>query len=365
MSDRSDCRRFPYPLRNCVWELTLACCFRCAYCGSSGGVPRDNELTTQECLDVAAQLADMGCARVSLIGGEIFMRPDWEEITAALTSRGVVTCIITNGYRITPEILAALRRVNIESVAVSLDGPRCAHDAFRQEGSYARALAAIETLTGAGIPVSVISTLRADNAPLLPEFYETLRQYPIFAWQLQACSPMGNANRNQVDVRFDGKQVTDFIAAHKTAQPFYICAADNIGYCSPLEPHIRGPLGTGFKGCSAGLQSIGIDSVGNVRGCESMYDERFIEGNLREQTLEQIWTAPHAFAYNRAFTPDLLTGPCAQCPHGDLCAGGCRSYNWFMGGRLYEAPACVSAPDPGTTDKKANSDTVPTPAAAE
>ena len=30
----------PYKLRSCVWELTLACCFRCAYCGSNGGKAR-------------------------------------------------------------------------------------------------------------------------------------------------------------------------------------------------------------------------------------------------------------------------------------------------------------------------------------
>ncbi len=90
---------FPYHIDSAVWELTLACCFRCAYCGSSGGIARENELTTCECLDTAAQLAGVGCKRVSLIGGEVFMRPDWEEITRALTSRGVKVCLITNGYR--------------------------------------------------------------------------------------------------------------------------------------------------------------------------------------------------------------------------------------------------------------------------
>lgn len=61
--------RVKYPLQSCVWELTLACCFSCRYCGSSGGRARDGELTTAECFSVAEQLADLGCKRVSLIGG--------------------------------------------------------------------------------------------------------------------------------------------------------------------------------------------------------------------------------------------------------------------------------------------------------
>ena len=77
----------PYTLLSCVWELTLACCFRCAYCGSNGGKARENELTTAECLDVARQLSELACRRVNLIGGEVFLRSDWETIVTALTSR--------------------------------------------------------------------------------------------------------------------------------------------------------------------------------------------------------------------------------------------------------------------------------------
>ena len=332
---------FPFKLRSCVWEITLACCFRCAYCGSSGGRARENELDLAECEDVARQLKEMGCRRVSMIGGEVFMRPDWKEIVRALTSRGIKTCIITNGFRMTEEIVGALRALNIESVAVSVDGPEDVHDAYRQKGSYKRAFEAIDALTGAGIPVSVISALRADNAPRIAEFYETLKRYPIFAWQLQACSPMGNADKNAVDVRFDAGEVIRFVAKTAPNAPFAVGIADNIGYFTPEEGSLRGRSGAVFTGCGAGLTSIGIDSVGNVRGCESMYDEHFNEGNLRERTLMDIWMDPGAFAYNRGFDESMLTGSCAGCPMGSVCAGGCRSYNYFTTGKLYENRLCA------------------------
>ena len=50
-----------FKLRSCVWEITLGCCFSCKYCGSKAGKARKNELTTEECLDVAKQLAELGC----------------------------------------------------------------------------------------------------------------------------------------------------------------------------------------------------------------------------------------------------------------------------------------------------------------
>ena len=43
------------------------------------------------------------------------------------------------------------------------------------------------------------------------------------------------------------------------------------------------------RGCQAGLKVVGIDRVGNVKGCESQYSDTFIEGNLRKELLEDIW----------------------------------------------------------------------------
>ena len=152
-----------FTLKKAVWEITLACCFSCRYCGSKGGKAREGELSTEECLSVAEQLAELGCRRVSLIGGEVFMRRDWKVIAGRMNERGIRVNIITNGFLFPEKLIADLKDVNIESVSVSLDGPKEVHDRYRQEGSYDRAVRAIEVLREGGIPVSVISTLNAEG----------------------------------------------------------------------------------------------------------------------------------------------------------------------------------------------------------
>lgn len=333
----------PYSLRSCVWEITLSCCFSCNYCGSKAGHARDNELSTEECLSVAKQLADNGCRRVSLIGGEVFMRSDWPIIAKALTSRNIKVSIITNGYLFSDNLIADMKNCNIESVAVSLDGPEAVHDMYRQKGSFKRAMQAIDVLTQNAIPVSVISTLHSKNVIYLDEMFEILKKKKIFAWQLQACSPMGNATDDGFSTDIDFQKVIGFVEKHIHNPCFAVGVADNIGYYSESEGSIRGNAnGKGiFLGCRAGLTSIGIDSIGNIRGCESLYDESFIEGNLREKTLHEIWNDPEAFSYNRHFTLDKLTGKCKDCVYGNRCAGGCRSYNYFTHGKLYESLRCV------------------------
>lgn len=330
-----------YRLRSAVWEITLACCFSCRYCGSGGGRARENELSTEECLDVCRQLAELGCRRVSLIGGEVFMRKDWLTVTEGLTSRGIAVNIITNGFLFSEKLIGELKSARIESVSVSLDGLRDVHDRYRQAGSWDRAVRAVDVLAEAGIPVSVITTLNAENAAQLDDFYAFLRQKPIGAWQLQACSPMGNAANGGVDFCFPVKQVIRFVEEKRRDAPFAMGIADNIGYWTDGEGGLRGNDDSAFDGCRAGLSAVGIDSVGNVRGCESLYDDRFIEGNLRERSLRAVWEDPNAFSYNRGFRPEMLSGACAACPYGSLCAAGCRSYNYFVHGKLYEAPRCA------------------------
>ena len=332
-----------YQLTRCVWEITLACCFSCKYCGSKGGKARENELSTVECLDIADQLADLGCGRVSMIGGEVFMRDDWKHIVSQLTGHGIRVNIITNGFTFHKELIEDLKKCLVESVSVSLDGPEMIHDKFRQIGSYQRAVLAIRVLGEAGIPVSVITTLNRENSEYLTDILETLKSFPIYAWQLQACSPMGNAANGGVDYAFDTARVIRFVEENAVKVPFALGVADNIGYFTPSEGSIRGNLSgkAYFKGCLAGICSIGIDSVGNVRGCESMYDDRFNEGNLRLESLREIWENPDNFSYNRKFSADLLTGKCSTCEMGKFCAGGCRSYNYFVHGKLYEAPSCA------------------------
>ena len=193
------------------------------------------------------------------------------------------------------------------------------------------------------IIVSIISTLHSENILFLDEMFEILKNKKIFAWQLQACSPMGNASDDDFSTNIDFHKVIDFVEKHLHNPYFAVGVADNIGYYTESEGRIRGNSNgkAVFLGCRAGLTNIGIDSIGNVRGCESLYDESFIEGNLRDESLYDIWNNPDAFEYNRHFTVEYLTGKCRKCVYGSRCAGGCRSYNFFTHGRLYESLYCA------------------------
>ena len=95
-----------------------------------------------------------------------------------------------------------------------------------------------------------------------------------------------------------------------------------------------------MAGCQAGLSVVGMDSVGNVRGCESLQDDSFIEGNLRSESLTEIWHKEGNFPYNRNFSVDSLTGACRECDKAPRRRGGCRGMQHFVSPSGGENPYC-------------------------
>jgi MoaA/NifB/PqqE/SkfB family radical SAM enzyme len=95
--------RGPSGLVYVVWELTLRCDHACHHCGSRAATARDGELSTAEALSVVGQLGAMGTYEVTLIGGEAYLRDDWDEIARAIVAGGMRCSMTTGGRGMTAE----------------------------------------------------------------------------------------------------------------------------------------------------------------------------------------------------------------------------------------------------------------------
>ncbi|MBD3230192.1 MAG: radical SAM protein [Candidatus Lokiarchaeota archaeon] len=335
-----------YKLKTCIWELTLKCNMRCLHCGSKAGIDREHELNLDECLSIADELLELNCNLITLIGGEVFLYPGWEQIARKLSDGGSSVNIITNGYLMGKKQIREIKNAKLLNVGISLDGMRDNHNKIRNnDRSFDRVLKAFQLLNKENIPIGVVTTLLDFNFPDLEEMYDLLLEYDIPIWQLQIAHPMGNLEDKEIVLNPSKMpKLTSFIKEKRYKGKITVYAGDNIGYYDSNEAYIRN-VSSGlsvWEGCQAGLSVIGIDSVGNVKGCESIYSDEFIEGNLRNQSLAKIWNDPHKFAYNRKFDINDLEGNCKDCEFGKICKAGCRASNLFCTGNLYNNYFCRS-----------------------
>ena len=262
------------------------------------------------------------------------MNPDWDRIGAQLVSHGVKVNLISNGWTWKAAHVARAKEAGFSAAAFSLDGFEKEHDDFRQAGSFERVLSAIQSCVEGGLPVSINTTVNKLNQGILRELAVFIREKGAFSWQVQLATPSGNMGLHRdlvidpVDLLWIVPQLAELCQSN--SPKFFVAPADDIGYYGKPEPDLR--YGNGelpfWVGCHAGCQVIGIESNGNIKGClslpSSMHGEaKFMEGNVREKPLAEIWGGPRAFAFNREFSEEQLTGFCRVCRYRQFCRGGC------------------------------------------
>lgn len=325
---------------NAVWEITMGCNMRCKHCGSICEEPLADELTTEEALDLARQLGDIGMKFISLSGGEPTTRKDWPLIAKELRKSGVVPNMISNGWLIDEEVAKTIKEAGIATVAISVDGLKEHHDYMRREGSYDRCMRSIKALVKAGVPATVISTVSSENIDTLPEMREKFIEQGVSYWQIQTALPMGNFKKdnNMVNPK-DIDRIIDFAYENLEDDRIIIDLPDCIGYYNLKEIAVKNKrLGTtdyNFQGCSAGRQSIGILQNGEIVGCTSMRESMYSAGSIREQSLKEIWEDDNNFTKFRTLKKADLKGVCQTCAYGDICLGGCPNVRICTEGEFY------------------------------
>ncbi len=329
-----------------VWEVTFACNMRCKHCGSGCTTFLEDELTTAEALRVCADMASLKLEYVTLSGGEPLLRKDWYSIALSLSEKGVIPNMITNGWNLNDNIVKQALDAGISNIAISIDGLKETHDFIRKQGSFDRILKAFKILHKNKMPSSAITTVNLKNISELYGLYKLLVNNGIKNWQMQYAMPMGNFVANKEWV-IQPEQIDDIINFASKVQEegrIRIDLADCVGYYNLTEIEIRkkgNNLDNYFwQGCPAGKHVFGIRYNGDVVGCTSLRDNRFIEGNVRDRSLVEIWNDPKSFAWNRELTKDKLTGFCAICQFGNYCLAGCSVLKFTTGKTLIETQYC-------------------------
>ncbi|MCU0692087.1 MAG: radical SAM protein [Polyangiaceae bacterium] len=342
-------RTRPWRPRFVVWELTLMCNMRCAHCGSSAGRARDDELSLDQMLRVCDELGELECERVTLLGGEPLIHPHWEQVAARIRSNGYRANVITNGWTLDEHLCDRIAAAQLSIVGISVDGMRESHDKLRRRsGSFDRILHGMKLLKERNLPIAVATVVTNDSLDDLEQMYELLTEHDVGVWQLQIGAPLGRLQKDDpVLMRVDRlPQLLDFIENKQALghRP-RVDMADCVGYYSPQE--MRGiraktPGGAMFwTGCHAGIQAMGLDSNGTVKGCQSLPSTpAYMEGNVRDRSLKDIWNDPAAFRYTRRFSLSDLREGCAACRYGALCKGGCTSGAISHTGCAGDNPMC-------------------------
>lgn len=324
-----------------VWETTLRCNLNCIHCGSKAGKARSNELSTEEGLKLINDLAKVNAREICFMGGEPFLRKDWFELGKEVKKLGMEFLVISNGFCVDEEIIAKLKQLDPYVASVSLDGGTAeTHDYIRgRKGSFERVLNYLNLLNKSDIPATVITTVSKLNVDELSKIKDILLNRGM-AWQIQVATPHGRFSRDKALTRKEYYELGKYIASLQkkySRKQLPVIGAHGLGYHAKHIPCLG--LYPEFRGCQAGVTILSIRSDGGVTGCLATQDE-YIEGNIRERSIVDIWNDPKAFSYNRKWKKEDLGDNCKDCEHGEVCRGGCLGMSLGFDGSPFNNSYC-------------------------
>lgn len=284
-----------------VYEINLQCNSRCGYCDLPLNEGR-YEMTRDEIRRVFAGLYATGLRYVFVQGGEPTLRKDLPEVLDDLSAMGFGLCVVTNGTRLTDDLVARMAAAGA-SISVSLDTlDRDRYKRIRGADQLLRVQAGIERLANYPHPkfiTCIVSEQNRGDATDVARFARERGFAPIFGAYHWDKGRYGKADEGLKYSNEDAIAVFETLLATDLIPPGY--------YRRYAEDNIRWLSGEDLGRCDAGRHSIAIDATGNVAGCLG----HAAAGNLLEQDLGDILDAmDHAAlrACSDAGTCNLVCG---------------------------------------------------------
>ena len=142
-----------------AWQLTNRCGGRCIACCEESGPDKawGDELSRQEALSLAQQIAAADIPYVAFGGGEPLGVPHCWEIFERLAQAGVALKLETDGRSLDDEAAKHLVDLSPQCVQISVDGATAAtHERVRPGSSFGATIAAIERLSARGCAAQLV-----------------------------------------------------------------------------------------------------------------------------------------------------------------------------------------------------------------
>ena len=279
-------------------ELTYRCNFRCVHCYNTTHGGAATELDTEDWFNAFDQLAEMGCYLLTLTGGELFVRKDVVPIIQHACDRNFTLRLNTNGSLIDEKMLAKLEpmRPFLQSFDVSFYGAdEKVHDTLAQRpGSYNNTMRAIRLLKEANFELVAKFVTMRDNFDGIEKFEDDMTKLGVrHAVHTGSLIPQTNRNTAPLVQILTDTQYRTLVSTRGSAKH------SSPGTCKP--GHVRGA----------------ITPEGHISPCEWLTDLKY--GNLKEQSLRDIWYSPGFLEFRKIFEEESECPPCSLRPGCDRC----------------------------------------------
>jgi SynChlorMet cassette radical SAM/SPASM protein ScmF len=296
-----------------------------------------DEIPLEEIQPAIHEALDLGLTGIKLTGGEPFLRNDLIDFIKFFHEKGLEIQIETNGTLIDKDMALKLRRFKGMSISVSLDGPSAeAHDKLRGVGgAFDQTLRAIEFMVKEEIPIQIVFSLYRGNLSSLWDAISLAKDLEADSIKINIVTSMGRGSHmTKKGETLTLEELLDLNTRIENIDDNGI----NILFDLPVAFQSIESMFSCQKGSCNIHNIIGILADGSVSFCGVGENEpSLIMGNVRKDSLSDIWHHHPLLEKMRQEVPGKLEGICQRCIFKNRCLGGCRA-TVYTAQRNFTAP---------------------------
>lgn len=319
------------------WGVTSECNLRCKHCYYSDNASKyysNNDLSSNEAMNLIEALGHLNICHVKVSGGEPFLRKDILEILKKLKSKNFSLAIQTNATLIDKNLAKEIAEIlvpKVDIVQVSIDGAnKDTHELTRGKNTFDKTINGIKNLVENDIYVQSSSIMTALNTHEFPALYKMLSNIGVKSFsvgRLKVCND--NQEALVPDFKLKLKILNKLIDMETIDLPLELSATkiydfvnNEIGLEFLKEISKTNPLD--FKGKNIICHQhnkLFMTGNGKVYLCDPTVTDEFCLGNVKTKTLKAIWDN----RFNNLFFEEKMydTFPCKKCEYFFLCKAGC------------------------------------------
>lgn len=285
-----------FPPRKIYIEPTNICNYRCVHCVHDGAMTRKpgyfNIDLYKRRLD---EIEDLRLhSKIQFTGvGEPLLHPRWDEMIKHASDKGFFTLMNSNASMLTPENCERLVASGLDYLHVSIDGlTKSTYESIRRGGDFENVM---------------------ENM-----FHLFEARHKAKGYHLAVVLGIIDQDRNR-------QELQTFLEVFKKWPFHHVVSGELFNHMGAIEEASRNYLKqqngsrSSYPVCNTPWDLLSINCDGHAVGCNYDFDNRFVVGDLNEQSFMEIWNSEKMKRFrrsvlNRDYSGIEKKGPmCSEC----------------------------------------------------
>lgn len=302
-------------LKEVIIAVTNRCNSSCRMCD----IPKEKveELSFLEWGGAIKDISILGVPTVVFSGGEPLLREDIFRLISLVKMNHMDACVTSNGLMINKKNAFNLSSAGVDVVNVSIEGPREIHNYLRGEGTFEKAICALDNLRKYNIESTVATVVSSHNYKHLSDIVELAAKYGATTIKFQPFSTMFIKNESQESTfLLSRKESIDF--KHIIKKVILRCdeygiVTNPVSYLERMSLYLNKNFPSRNVICSALWNCCPVNPRGDIYPCWGMAREDVLIGSIKEKSFLELWNSSRHNLVREKIKKDGCSGCMMSC----------------------------------------------------